>query len=893
MSKKSKRNKNSGDYHKAAMESAGIGFMRLTLDGEVRLLDDMAFRLFELDDFFDSAEKVEGKNIRDLIKSDYPLEIIVNGILMNERIRDYEYCITTLKDNEKWLLQDTYIDTSETTEDKLIQCVFRDVTRRRQVEIRLLKTEQRYKELYNSVPVGLFRLSVNGEIVEYNPAALELFGYTSFNEVKMKKTEDFYYEVDDREEVRNILNRDGCIENMELRLKRKDESVFWASVSISPVKNNKNEVTHYDGIINDISHKKSSEEAQSGTLHDMESLFLLRTAELRESENRLKELLENSGDFIYRFNLFRNEFEYISPSSEKILGFIDSEIIAMGYEGYLNRFHPDDSAIRSKHLEMVEKNKVFENNSFRFEYRFKTKSGEYIWVSENFTVIHDYSGIPSHLVGNARDISALKNREEELKNYKIGLEKQIAARANELLEINSQLQQEIDERNRIFDLSLHLLLIAKFDGSIIRINRGWEDILGYTGKDLLWKSIIDIFHPDDKVQTLAELASLSEGKYLVNFENMCRCKDGSYKLLAWSATSNQANGLIYAIAHDITGRRTAEDALKKSVELYRELVENANIAIVVDDSEGNLEYFNEQFTELFGYSFQEMKLQSIKTLVHPVDLDMVVNFHKSRLKGENVPAKYEFRGIRKDESIIHLVASVVSIDDNGGGDRKGTRTYLWDITEKRKLEEKLQQSIRLEGLGILAGGIARDFNNLLQGIIGNISHLLRDTEEGSTLEQTLKEIEASSNQAAKLTKQMLAFSGKGIPVKKPENSIWLGGGKVLLVDDDKKVLKTTRRMLEKIGFDVTIADSGEQALKLYTKTAGKFNFILLNLNMPGMEGVEIFDRIRKSDKNAKVILSSDLEKVEAKEKFPEKGFAGFIKKPYRMSEIIENIRGII
>ena len=137
-------------------------------------------------------------------------------------------------------------------------------------------------------------------------------------------------------------------------------------------------------------------------------------------------------------------------------------------------------------------------------------------------------------------------------------------------------------------------------------------------------------------------------------------------------------------------RKRAEVKLKESEELYRDLVEKAGIAILIDDKEGNFKYVNERYAEMFGYSLEEMKKQSIQSLVHPDDVEMVLKNHKSRMQGKRVPSRYEFRGIRKDDSVIYLEVEAVVLKE--GKKIVGTRSYLWDITQRKMVEEVLQES---------------------------------------------------------------------------------------------------------------------------------------------------------------------------------------------------------
>jgi len=132
------------------------------------------------------------------------------------------------------------------------------------------------------------------------------------------------------------------------------------------------------------------------------------------------------------------------------------------------------------------------------------------------------------------------------------------------------------------------------------------------------------------------------------------------------------------------------NALKESEARYRELVETAGVAILIDDEEGNVKYSNNKFAELFGYSENEIKKLKIQSIVHPDDLRRVMKFHNERLQKRDVPSRYEFKGIKKDGFLIYLEVVTVPLLENGNV--VGTRSYLWDITGRRRMEETLRKN---------------------------------------------------------------------------------------------------------------------------------------------------------------------------------------------------------
>lgn len=133
-------------------------------------------------------------------------------------------------------------------------------------------------------------------------------------------------------------------------------------------------------------------------------------------------------------------------------------------------------------------------------------------------------------------------------------------------------------------------------------------------------------------------------------------------------------------------RRRAEAALKESNRRYEDLVEKAGIAILMDNEEGKLTYFNTKLMELFGYSADELAQVTLKDLVHPEDLELMMThqYHRSQWP----QSRSEFRGVRKDGTTIFLEADVVEVKE--GERRVGTRSYLWDISERKQIEQQLK-----------------------------------------------------------------------------------------------------------------------------------------------------------------------------------------------------------
>jgi PAS domain S-box-containing protein len=130
-------------------------------------------------------------------------------------------------------------------------------------------------------------------------------------------------------------------------------------------------------------------------------------------------------------------------------------------------------------------------------------------------------------------------------------------------------RQAETELSRFFTLSLDMLCIAGTDGYFKRLNPAWEKALGFTRDELLARPYLELVHPEDRAFTMAAARNLTAGKEIISFENRYLCKDGSYKYLFWNAAPLPERGLIYAVAHDVTDRRRAEDKIRRmNLELF-------------------------------------------------------------------------------------------------------------------------------------------------------------------------------------------------------------------------------------------------------------------------------------------------------------------------------------
>ena len=272
----------------------------------------------------------------------------------------------------------------------------------------------------------------------------------------------------------------------------------------------------------------------------------------------------------------------------------------------------------------------------------------------------------------------------------------------------------------------------------------------------------------------------------------------------------------FGISHDITERKRMEVALRESEEKYRvsenkyrNLIEVAPEGISVVES-SKVIFFNNHLLEMLGYSQQEMMGMDISRIIHKDDLAAARERYLARTEGNLIPTAV-FRDVRKDGKIIWVETVGQRIEWEG---RPAVLYFTSEVTERRKLEEALAQSQKMEAIGQLAGGIAHDINNVLQVIIGYSEVLNAETPKAS--QKYMAEIMKAAQSAATLVGQVLAFSRKQL--LKPR------------VIDTKELLHSTHKMLQRvIGEDVELRTLIDPDTGNFLADPGQMMQILLNL----------------------------------------------------------------
>ena len=233
------------------------------------------------------------------------------------------------------------------------------------------------------------------------------------------------------------------------------------------------------------------------------------------------------------------------------------------------------------------------------------------------------------------------------------------------------------------------------DGVLKYVNPRFAELSGYSPEELLDIPFVRFVHVED-IGIVEENYRLriAGGKNPGTYEARLLHKDGRtvYVEISGNWISFQGKRADYAVIHDISERKRMQQKIRESEEKYKNLVEKADIAIMIDDVNGKFKYFNKTFSRIFGYTEKDIKNLSITSIVHPDDHDRVLRLHEDRMRGKRVKKRYEIKGVRKDGSVLDCEIDVVTLKD--GKRIVGTRSYMWDITERKRGEERLKTSLR-------------------------------------------------------------------------------------------------------------------------------------------------------------------------------------------------------
>jgi len=593
--------------------------------------------------------------------------------------------------------------------EECIVSIAHNVSELRKAEKALRESEEKYQSLVEQTNQVTYSTDNEGRITYISPNILQ-YGY-NYEEIVGKFFTDFIF-PEDCEKATEVFQRrivTGEEIPVQLRFFNKNDRIRWIEDNGNVQRNAEGEVIGMIGILHDITELKMTEEA------------------LLESREAQKTLLNATTDSAVLIDPDCNIIA-INKIAAVRLGYEPEELIDKNIFEIMPKAVSDSRKSKRKAL-------LQSKQPMRFE---DERDG---MIFDNSVVpVFNEKGELKHVAIFAQDITERKKAEEALRFTQFAV-----------------------------DHSADAAFWMDSDGRMIYVNDSACGSLGYTRQELLDMTVhdIDTDFPPDKWKD--HWLTLMEKKMYV-FESHHRKKNGSEFPVEITANFVEFEGKGYncAFARNITNRKKVEKALFDSERKYRNLVEGTHDIIASLDADGKFTFINKVAEKVFGVP--QYKCAGIHFLEFVCPGDRRDSSEKmNELINKQAPfGTIENRQMNKsgDTRDIHWT---ISFNYDEDGNYTGCTSIGRDITEqkkvereRKKLQEQLYQSQKMEAIGRLAGGVAHDFNNTLTGILG-YAELLKlqyknpESSEANAVDVIIK----SAERAADLTRQLLGFAREG------------------------------------------------------------------------------------------------------------------------------------
>jgi len=608
---------------------------------------------------------------------------------------------------------------------------------RKRTEEALLEKEAQYRPLTENMTDILWTADLGMNTTYVSPSIERVLGFTVEERLKQSLHEQMPPETLQMaaerlaEELEFDEERDPeRYAFLELDYYHKDGSIRCLETTLSFIRDEHGKPVGIHGISRDITERKRAEEA------------------LRESEEKYRRIYENSVVGFFQ-STPEGRFLDVNSAFAKMLGYgspeeLVSSVSDIASQTYAN---PED---RSRYHNALQAQGYVED----FQLKVRCKDGSKVWLSDSSRAYFYEDGKIVRYEGIVVDITERKRAEEALRESE--------ERYRTILESIADGYYEVD-----------------LAGNLSFCNDSVCELLGYSRDELMdmnYRQYTDEHSAAGLFRAFNEVYRTGRSTKVFGWEVIR--KDQSRRFVEASVTlmkDGKGNPSGFrGIVRDITDRKTAEEALRASEKNYRDIFENAVMGIFQTTLDGRYLRANPTGAKMYGYESPEDMIHSVTDMshqiyVHPEDRTRFLEI----MKGKGSVEAFESEHYRKDKSKIWTVLHSRPVRDNTGRVLY-YETTIEDITERKQAEEErkrlqaqLSQAQKMESIGILAGGIAHNFNNILMGIQGRASLMMMDKAPSGSDYEHLKGIKEYVKDATDLTRDLLGFARGGKYEVKP------------------------------------------------------------------------------------------------------------------------------
>lgn len=603
---------------------------------------------------------------------------------------------------------------------------FMDITERERVKELLKKSEEKFRFLTENMTDIVWILDMELRTTYVSPSIEKLFGYTpeerKRQSIEEQVTPESLKHIMERFQEELLLDKEPGVDpdryiTLEVEYYHKDGSTIWVENIAQAMRDENFEIVQLYGVSRDITERKHAEAA------------------LQQSEMKYRLLAENVTDVICVVNLDRFIFNYASPSVESVLGYTPNEFMNLNVYDLLT----PDSADRAMAIlaQEVENNKYGKAKPQLLEIEVLRKDGCTVWVEISARFLRDNKQQVNSVLCVTRDVSKRKLMEDALQ------------------ENERKLRNIIEHSNELFYLH-------DIEHNLTYASPASMEILGYTPDEMMrnWTELVtDNPINQTGIETTRRAIKTGEKQnfYLLELKR----KDRTSVLLEIDESPiKDEKGIVVGIvgaARDVTMREKVEQALRVSEEKYRLIMASMKDAVYITSKERRIEYTNPRMIKKIGCdAIGEFCYKAIFENDTPCTwctLDQVQH-------GKCVEVEFENPKDKRSYTVINTPV----FNTDGTISKLG---IIRDITDQRKTESMLRQSLKMDAIGTLAGGVAHEFNNILGIILGNAELAVYDVPEWNPAKNYLEEIRKASLRAKNVVRQILSFARKMPPVYKP------------------------------------------------------------------------------------------------------------------------------
>lgn len=620
------------------------------------------------------------------------------------RPEDYnlEYRITRPDGEVRWI-HDRGFSILDDNEVLLHQAGFaEDITVRKQAESALLESRAKLRHMLDSLPDLIWMSDTSKACTWFNQSWLAFTGREMEQEVGNGWAEGVH--PDDFDRCLKIYTeafdrREPFV--MEYRLRHHSGDYRWIYDAGQPMRTVDGEFEGYMGGCVDVHDRKLAE------------------AELRESLTRQQLIIKSANIGLWDWDLSTNEVIF-SPEWKSQLGYADDELSSK-FEEWESRLHPDD---REQALAATQQFLAGQRQTdYSVEFRLRHRDGSWRWILALADLQRNATGEPTRMMGCHVDITERRQAEDALHESE--------ARYVDLYENAPDL----------------MCSIVPGTGAIIRCNQTLADSLAYSKDEIIGRSVIEMYHPDSRAeaQRAFQLFVATGEVHDVEMQLMRRDSSVLDVSLNVSAIRDEQGRIIASrsVWRDITERKAAEDAVRKSEALHRSLLENAVLPITYIDQEGRVLLVNKIAAAQVGMLPEAMVGHTLHDYLSTEHADRALADYRRTLEvGQESSSEYPidlhdgqhwFASVHKPvtwpmngEMVVMSMAVDITARKVAERDALNAQQQLTErvATELEKARAELVLTTRLSMLGRIAAQIAHDLRNPL-GAVRNAAYYLK------------------------------------------------------------------------------------------------------------------------------------------------------------------------